>query len=194
VFLLTGKPGVGKTTVLIEAVRIMKERGCCVGGMISQEVRENNLRVGFKILDLNSGKSGWLAKVNQKSGPQGPQIGKHRVNIEGLDIIGARAIVDAMANCDIIVIDEIGPMELFSEKFKEAARKALESRKPVIAVVHWKAKDTLIGAAESREDTEIYTVTQENRNKMSALRISVPYMHPCRRQYERKMCIKKRLF
>jgi len=179
VFLLTGKPGVGKTTVLIEAVRIMKERGCCVGGMISQEVRENNLRVGFKILDLNSGKSGWLAKVNQKSGPQ---IGKYRVNIEDLDIIGAQAIADAMANCDIIVIDEIGPMELFSEKFKEATRKALENRKPVIAVVHWKAKDTLIGEAKSREDTEIYTVTQENRNTISALLISVSYMHSCRRQ------------
>ena len=153
----------------MKVVSRLKEGGYCVGGMISQEARKNNLRVGFKILDVNSGKSGWLAKVNQKSGPQ---IGKYRVNIEDLDIIGAQAIAYAMANCDIIAIDEIGPMELFSEKFKEATRKALESRKPVIAVVHWKANDELIGEAKSREDTETYTVTPENRNEMFALLLS----------------------
>jgi nucleoside-triphosphatase len=180
VLLLTGKPGVGKTTVLIKVVSRLKERGYCVGGMISQEARTNNPRVGFKILDVNSDKSGWLAKVNQNSGPQ---IGKYQVNIEDLDIIGAQAIADAMANCDIIVIDEIGPMELFSEKFKEATRKALKSRKPIIAVLHWKAKDKLIGEAKSREDTEIYTVTQENRNKMSALLLSALYKPPYKRLY-----------
>jgi nucleoside-triphosphatase len=180
VLLLTGKPGVGKTTVLIKVVSRLKEDGYCVGGMISQEACKNNLRVGFKILDVNSGKSGWLAKVNQKSGPR---IGKYRVNIENIDIIGAQAIADAMANCDIIAIDEIGPMELFSDKFKEVTRKALESRKPVIAVVHWKAKDELIGEAKSREDTETYTVTQENRNKMSALILLELYKPPYRRLY-----------
>ncbi len=162
----------------MKVVSRLKERGYCVGGMISQEARKNNLRVGFKILDVNSGKSGWLAKVNQKSGPQ---IGKYRVNIEDIDIIGAQAIADAITNCNIIAIDEIGPMELFSEKFKETTRKALESRKPVIAVVHSKAKDELIGEAKSREDTEIYIVTQENRNKMSALILSAIYEPPHRR-------------
>jgi nucleoside-triphosphatase len=68
--------------------------------------------------------------------------------------------------CDIIAIDEIGPMELFSEKFKQATRKALESRKPVLAVVHWKAKDRLIIEAKNREDAEIFTVTHEKLDKM----------------------------
>jgi len=57
-------------------------------------------------------------------------------------------------------------MELFSKKFKEATLKALESRKLVLAAVHWKAKDKLITEAKSREDSE--TVTQENRDQLPA--------------------------
>ena len=71
-----------------------------------------------------------------------------------------------MENYDVVAVDEVGTMELFSAKFKEAVRKALKSRKPVLAVVHWKAKDKLISEAKSREDSETFTVTQENRNKL----------------------------
>jgi nucleoside-triphosphatase len=163
VLLLTGNPGVGKTTVLLKAVNALKEKGYCVGGMVSREVRENGVRVGFEILDLHSGRSGWLAHVNQKSGQH---VGKYRVNREDLDFIGAKAVEDAVEKCDIIAIDEIGPMELFSEKFKQATLKALESRKPVLAVVHWKARDRLIREAKNREDAEIFTVTHEKQDKM----------------------------
>jgi nucleoside-triphosphatase len=160
VLLLTGPPSVGKTTVLMKVVKALKERGICVGGMISREVREGGTRVGFEILDLSSGRHGWLAHVNQKNGPQ---VGKYRVNIEDLNAVGAQAIIEAVEKCEVIAIDEIGPMELFSKRFKDAVRKALESHKLVLAVVHWKAQDTLINEAKKREDAEITSVTLENR-------------------------------
>ena len=161
--LLTGNPGVGKTTVLTKAVNLLKERGLSAGGMISREVREGGTRVGFEILDLSSGRCGWLAHIKQKTGPQ---VGKYRVNIEDLNAVGAKAVTDALEKCDAIAIDEIGPMELFSEKFKEATQKALNSRKPVLAVVHWKAKDRLISEAKNREDAEIFVITHENRDEL----------------------------
>ena len=163
VLLLTGNPGVGKTTVLLNSVKALKEKGYTVGGMLSREARENGVRVGFELLDLNSGRSGWLAHANQKTGPH---VGKYRVNLEDLDLIGVKAVEDAVENCAVIAIDEVGPMELFSEKFKEATRKALEGNKPVMAVVHWKAHDRLINEAKNRQDSETFTVTQENRNKL----------------------------
>jgi nucleoside-triphosphatase len=163
VLLLTGNLGVGKTTVLTKTVNALKEKGYRVGGMISREARENGTRFGFEILDLNSGTTGWLAHVNQRTGPQ---VGKYRVNMEHLDLVGAKAIADALENCPVVAIDEIGPMELFSEKFKEATLKALDSSKPVVAVVHWKARDKLINEAKTREDSETFTVTQENRDKL----------------------------
>jgi nucleoside-triphosphatase len=164
VLLLTGAPGVGKTTVLIKAVDGLKAKGFSVGGMISREAREGNVRIGFEILDLTSSKHGWLAHVNQKFGPQ---VGKYRINIEDLEKIGATAIVDAVEKCDMVVIDEIGPMELFSQKFKQAANQALESRKLVLAVVHGKARDPLVNEAKMRVDAEIFTVTLTNRNSLA---------------------------
>ena len=76
ILLITGPPGVGKTTVLTKTVNLLKERGFSVGGMLSREVRENGVRVGFEILDLGSQQHGWLAHVNQQSGPR---VGKYRV-------------------------------------------------------------------------------------------------------------------
>jgi len=163
VLLLTGNPGVGKTTVLTMAVNTLKEKGICVGGMLSREARADGKRVGFEILDLSSGRRGWLAHVNQKAGTQ---VGKYHVNLNDLELIGAKAIVDAVENCDVIAIDEIVPMELFSEKFKEAVRKALERHKPVLAVVHGKVGDKLINEAKKLEGSAIFTVTQENRDTL----------------------------
>ena len=108
--------------------------------MISREVRKDNVRVGFEIVDLTSGKHGWLAHVNGS----GPQVGKYHVNLDDLNNIGAAAITQALEKCSVIAIDEIGPMELFSQKFKQAVTQALESEKLVLAVVHAKAKDPLV--------------------------------------------------
>jgi nucleoside-triphosphatase len=163
ILLLTGSPGVGKTTVLLKTVEVLKAKGYSVGGMISREIRSRGIRVGFEVLDLSSGKQGWLAHVNQKSGPQ---VGKYRVNLNDLNGVGAVAILKSAENSDVIVIDEIGPMELFSENFKEAVRKALEGTKLVVGVVHWKAKNEFLEEVKDREDMEIFTVTLENRDKL----------------------------
>ena len=134
--------------------------------MVSREARKGGVRVGFEILDLGSGKRGWLAHVNQKVGPQ---VGKYRVNLEDLENIGAQAVEYATENCDVIAIDEVGPMELFSEKFREATRKALESQKRVIVVVHWNAHDRRIHDSKTIRDSETFTVTPENRNKLGKI-------------------------
>ncbi len=160
VLLLTGAPGVGKTTALIKTVEALKANGISVGGMVSREVRENGVRAGFEILALTSGKHGWLAHVNQG----GPRLGRYHVNLQDLDSIGATAINEAVQRCEVVAIDEVGPMELFSQKFKQAVAQALMSRKPVLAVVHAKARDPLITEAKQRSDAEIFTVTLENRD------------------------------
>ena len=161
---MTGAPGVGKTTVLTKTVDALKAKGVTVGGMISREVRKDGVRVGFEILDLTSGKHGWLAQVN---GQGGPQVGKYHVNLDDLDNIGTVAITKALEKCSAVAIDEIGPMELYSQKFKQAVTQALESKKLVIAVVHGKAKDPLVTQVKRRVDAEIFNVTFANREKLT---------------------------
>jgi nucleoside-triphosphatase len=166
ILLLTGSPGVGKTSVLVRIVESLKAKGYSVGGMVSREVRVGSGRVGFEILDLNTGRKGWLAHVAQK---QGPQVGRYRVNIGDLEGIGVGAITNAVASSDVVVMDEIGPMELYSQKFKEAVRKAAQSPKLLVGVVHWKAADGLITEINGRDDAEVHLVTLENRESLHVL-------------------------
>jgi len=158
--LVTGAPGTGKTTVLSKVIEALKAKGYSVGGMVSREARTCGTRFGFEILDLSNGRIGWLAHINQK---QGPRVGRYRVNLQDLNGIGVDAIIKAVEDFDVIAIDEIGPMELYSKSFKMAIRKAVESGKLVISTVHWKARDKLILEVKAREDAEIYRVTYENR-------------------------------
>jgi len=163
VLLLTGVPGVGKTTVLLRTVDVLKTKGYSVGGMISREVRSDGARVGFEILDLSSGKRGWLARANQESGPR---VGKYRVHLSDLETTGANAVVAAAENCDVVVIDEIGPMEMFSERFKLAVKLAVDSGKLVVGVIHWKTRSWLTEEIRKREDTELFEVIPVNRDKL----------------------------
>ena len=160
---LTGQPGVGKTSVLLRVVNALKAKGYDVRGMISGEIREQGTRVGFEITDLYTGQKGWLAHIKQ---PSGPQVGKYRVNLDDLKNIGVNSILDAIKNADVIIVDEIGPMELHSEKFREAVIRVVEGGKLVVGTVHWKARDNLIEAIRAREDAEIYKVTYDNRGNL----------------------------
>jgi len=158
--LLTGSPGVGKTTILLKVVEELKAAGYCVGGMISREVRSGGNRIGFEITDIGSDKKGWLARVDQECGPR---VGKYRVNMKDLESIGVQALIHAIKNRDVVAVDEVGPMELFSEEFQKGVKSAVESSKLVICIVHWKTGNKLADDMQAREDAETYVVTYENR-------------------------------
>ena len=50
--ILTGAPGVGKTTIVMDVAQKLEESGVRVGGLVSREVRTNNVRIGFDFIDL----------------------------------------------------------------------------------------------------------------------------------------------
>ena len=165
-FFVTGLPGVGKTTVLLRTADALKAEGYDVRGMISREIREQGTRVGFEIVNLYTGQKGWLAHVEQ---PSGPQVGKYRVNLDDLKNIGVNSVLDAITKADVIVVDEIGPMELFSQEFKDAILKAIESTKPVLGTIHFKAQNPIVNTIKARNDVEILEVTNKNRQTMHNL-------------------------
>jgi nucleoside-triphosphatase len=161
IILVTGIPAIGKTTAIIKTAEILKAQGYEIGGLITKEKREGDARVGFEIQDLATQKQGWLAHIKQ---PNGPRIGRYRVNLTDLEGVGASAIQNATETADIIIIDEIGPMELQLKAFKEAVMQALDSAKPVIATVHHNAHDAFVRNIKARQDAEVYEVTLENRD------------------------------
>jgi nucleoside-triphosphatase len=179
ILVLTGRPGVGKTTVLMKAVEALRTQGYGVGGVISLEVRCDGRRVGFQIEDLSNGEKGWLARA--ESG-LGPRVGRYSVDIGDLERVGVAAIRRALTNSDLIAIDEIGPMELFSEKFRETVQKAFHSGKLVLAVVHQIVQDDLVVEAKNESHSEVLNVTAENRNQLPSEIASkaIAFLERCR--------------
>ncbi|MFQ5906296.1 MAG: NTPase [bacterium] len=157
--LVTGRPGVGKTT-LIRAVAD-RPMACKAAGFFTREIREGGKRTGFKIETLD-GRAGILASVSAESGPR---VGRYRVNLDDLERIGVACIEKGLENSDLIVIDEIGKMELFSKRFRDVVERAFDSRIKVVATIKvgpGRFTERLTG----RSDTEVLLLTEANRDSV----------------------------
>jgi nucleoside-triphosphatase len=126
--LLTGSPGCGKTTLIR---RVVDSLSTPAGGFYTQEMREHGTRKGFEIVTLD-GRRGILAHVDVRSSKR---IGKYGVDIAALDRLAVGAMRKAVAGGCLVVIDEIGPMELLSPAFREAVLEALAGEGGVLGTI-----------------------------------------------------------
>jgi nucleoside-triphosphatase len=156
--LLTGTPGVGKTTLIRKAVQALPQIRIC--GFCTAEIRQSGQRQGFRISTFD-GRSAIMAHTDVDS-PR--RVGKYRVDLDALDGIVAVALA-ADQGAELYVIDEIGKMECFSACFVSAIERLLASRAPMIATISRTAGGT-IGRIRSRPDVELWQVTQVNRNDL----------------------------
>ena len=155
----------GKSTVIKELIRRLKAEGIAVSGMLTADMHEGGRRVGFSIEDIKTGETGILAHVQPHR--HGPQVGKYTVNLTDLDKIGAHSITSALSQSNLIIIDEIGPMELKSKRFIEAVEDALKSDTPLIVTVHQRSTHELV--RRIKRTFEILEVTEANRDEMPAI-------------------------
>ena len=81
--------------------------------------------------------------------------------MQSFENIALPAVEEALAHAKTVIIDEIGPMELFSAKFKDVVLKALDSPNPVIATIKSKGSG-FISRLKSRPDISLYTLTRDN--------------------------------
>jgi len=128
VVLLTGQPRVGKTTIIKQIVAAL---GDSCGGFYTEEIRERGRRVGFKLVTIN-GREGTLAHVRLHNAPH---IGKYGVNLGDLQAVGVTAIRQAIASKEVVIIDEIGKMEMLSESFRDAVEEALGSDRDIVGTI-----------------------------------------------------------
>ena len=153
--LITGNPGVGKTTLI---QNIISRFNVSAGGFYTSEVRdEDGRRWGFKIISLD-GREEVLASVDVISSRR---VSKYGVDVGAVDRVGVTAIRDALKNKDIVVIDEIGRMELTSNQFRNIVDKALDSPKLVLGTIALKETNTAKKIKE-RQDTKLVRLTRAN--------------------------------
>ena len=148
----------GKTTLIQELIRELELKP---GGFYTREIRENGKRTGFEINGLTPGlprSRGILARVGLES-PW--RVGRYGVNIKDMEEVGALALEEALERSPLIVIDEIGNMEIASTRFQRAVIACLESPRPVLGVIK-AGRGPFVDKIKSRSDVEIIELTRRN--------------------------------
>ncbi len=156
--LLTGRPGCGKTTLIKRVVNNLPQRA---GGFYTEEIRDRGTRVGFKIVTLD-GDEVVFAHVALKTSER---VGKYRLDLSALEAVGVKAIREAVQAQRLVVIDEIGPMEIRSAIFRDAVNKALDSEVPVLATIFGRSLP-FTDAIKSRPDVTLIEVRPDNRERL----------------------------
>lgn len=159
--LLTGPPGIGKTTVIHTVLSGTKIKA---GGFYTHEMREGGRRVGFVLKTLD-GDEGVLAHVDYQ--------GRHRVGRYGVDIalfeaMALPALERALRAKELVVIDEIGRMELFSRRFQEMVLRVLDQdERHLLGVIH-QGRGPFVESIRRRADVEVISVSHANRDGLPA--------------------------
>ncbi|OGI61983.1 hypothetical protein A2645_00910 [Candidatus Nomurabacteria bacterium RIFCSPHIGHO2_01_FULL_39_9] len=151
--IVTGKPKSGKSTLLNKVISSIPNKI----GFVTNEVRVDEKRIGFE-LQTHIGSRAMLASVDFNS-PY--KVSKYFVDIKNLESIIPE--VSNFSSNDFLYLDEIGQMELFSEKFKELVNKYLNSPNTCIATLSYIFEDNLTKSIKERDDVILVEITAENR-------------------------------
>ena len=170
---ITGLPRSGKSAVLDKVVSmIIEERKAdsrgrrrmnvanIIGGMRTEAIIEDGERVGYACVDILSGDRGVMAhrEIDSRN-----RILGFGINPSELDKVAVPAIQNAIGNCEILVIDEVGKFSVESEGFVAAVREALEYDMPTLLTLHKKSRHPLLQDIRRRDDGRILEVTPVNR-------------------------------
>ena len=153
--LITGKPGIGKTTFIREIISATQVEW---SGFYTRHILENNKRIGFRIITME-GKTGILAHVKY---PGKSKVGKYKVNINDLESVAVRSVENAIMEKKPLVIDEIGKMEIVSDKFRRIVQIALNSNLSLIGSIAM-AKEAYFNNIRKRGDVMVVELTDDNR-------------------------------
>ncbi len=159
--LLTGRPGVGKTTVIR---RVAEELGDEAGGFYTEEIRDQNgRRAGFRLVTL-TGETAVMAHV-ELHGEGRPQVSRYGVDVGAIEDVGLTALRRAIATDKVVIVDEIGRMELFSDAFKEAVKTATDGHSVVVGTV-MRGRHPWVDKLKSRPEVAVWEVTVDNRDRL----------------------------
>ena len=156
--LLTGQPGTGKTALIKEALARTRVKA---GGFYTEEIRTGGIRQGFRIVTLD-GQEAILAHVDISS-PY--QVSKYRVDTDSLNRVGVSALRQTLKESDLVIIDEIGKMELLSPQFKEAVTQAINSGKKVLGTIMLNPHP-FADEIKRHPKAEVLLVTRDNRTEV----------------------------
>lgn len=159
--MLSGRPGVGKTTVIRAAAERLGQRA---GGFYTEEIRgADGRRKGFRLVTLD-GQEAVMAHVDL-CGEGRPRVSRYGVDVEAIERVGVAALRRAISEGRILMVDEIGKMELLCEPFREVVLQAVRGPSTVVATAM--ARPTAwVADLQASPQVEVWEVTMGNRDGM----------------------------
>jgi nucleoside-triphosphatase len=159
VLLLTGCPGVGKTTALRAAGRALADGDVDVAGFWTEEIRVRGERHGFRAVSFE----GVVTEIAHVRFAGGPRVGKYGVDVAAID-----AVLPSLAReADVYLVDEIGKMECLSDPFVTAMRRLLDRGRPVVATIAARGGG-FIAEVRARRDVAELVLMRANRDTVPA--------------------------
>ena len=159
---ITGLPGAGKTHALMRVIEMLEADGVVVGGMITESIiNTRGVREGFKVVNWMTKEESVLAHESIRSKVT---VSRYGVDLLALDDVGVKAINQAADEAELIIIDEVGKMEVESPSFIDAVKNALDINKALILTLHKKSRNPLLQDIRRRDDVRILEVTPVNVN------------------------------
>lgn len=152
---ISGRAGVGKTTLIKRLAEILKELKIPLGGFITLEVRKSSRRVGFEIIDLTTGKRELFASVEFDHF----KVGKYGVNLKVFEKVAIPAVERGLKS-KILLIDEIGRMEMESRWFNRKIKEVMNTKVNLIATLHRNYINIF------NRYGKVYFITLENRERV----------------------------
>jgi nucleoside-triphosphatase len=165
--LLTGPPRAGKTTLVGRLAGELAAAGVAVGGFVTREIREDGERAGFTVEEIG-GSSALLAHVAL---PEGPMVGRYHVDVAAFEGLALPAIQRAARRGGVVIIDELGQMELFSPAFISSFSRLLGQAIPLAATIHAR-QHPVTDAIKQRSDIELLEVRPGHADELLTYMIS----------------------
>ncbi|MEW5959979.1 MAG: nucleoside-triphosphatase [Chloroflexota bacterium] len=162
--LLAGSPGIGKSTVI---QRLVARLGPAAGGFYTSEVRQGGKRVGFEIVTL-AGRRDYLVTADPAiTFVRAAPFGRYRVNLEAIDTFVVPALRQAAAEDQVVILDEIGPMELLSPLFGEVVLELLNGPALIVGTIVQR-RHPLADLFKTHPRVSLVEVTPANRDQLAA--------------------------
>jgi nucleoside-triphosphatase len=158
--LITGPPGVGKTTLTLRVIDLLRERGEQLAGFTTSDVRRGGRRTGFVITGI-----GGLERTLAVTGGAGPRVGSYGVDVEAFEEVALLELENGLELGTTLVIDEIGKMELLSRRFQALLPAIFEAPRLLATVLQ--RRHPLMDAYKDRADVRLITIGPHNRGEIA---------------------------
>ncbi|TFG07064.1 MAG: hypothetical protein EU539_05970 [Promethearchaeota archaeon] len=169
--LITGPPRVGKSTLISRLISHYSLKGYGITGFLTPEVKVDNKRIGFDALEIQTNRKVKLARKGDYQTRF--KLGRYRVFVNEFESFLSEFEFFKKNKMDLIILDEIGKMELFSTKFQNLIKSIFQSEIPIIATIGEKLQHPIKDFLLNLPEVILFHLNRQNQDKILQEIISV---------------------